>query len=113
MVSDAMTAPGPKMVSHASGLRDSNPDGSGSELSSGLAFEAALISLAGGAEETPSPPSEGGEEARLHLESPLLDPLPTRPSWGKEEAARVKKVAQKATVPAGRIAPAHLRTLII
>src|SRR5204863_6770474 len=43
MVSDAMTAPGPKMVSHASGLRDSNPDGSSSELPSGLSFESELI----------------------------------------------------------------------
>ncbi len=43
MVSDAMTAPGPNMVSHAAGLRDSNPGGSGRELSSGLSFETALM----------------------------------------------------------------------
>src|SRR5207247_4595171 len=44
MVSDAMTAPGPKMVSHASGLRDCNANGSGGELTPGLSVEAELIS---------------------------------------------------------------------
>src|SRR3989442_10097553 len=39
-----MTAPGPKMVSHASGLRDCNANGSGGELTPGLSVEAELIS---------------------------------------------------------------------
>src|SRR5207302_2327861 len=43
MVSDAMTAPGPKIVNHASGLRDCSANGSGSTLLPRSASRSGLI----------------------------------------------------------------------